>query len=384
MSEGSGVTTERTVAGYRLRLREAGTHADVWDGTDLALDRPLVVLTCDADDRERLMHAARAYAKVASRSVPALLASGTSVAAEGAGGPVAWCAFEKTPSAERIVTASVDEGRVILRELASALDALESAGFPAHEASITSAVRVGRAALLADPCTAIASKPALSHAAQRALARLAYELFAARPPEEVPARFEVAKADASRMHAAFMRALAATPGPFFDSCMAFVRELDACFPLVSAEEVAAAVAIGAVPPDRSSIRERLSQTLSLTMRPSMVLRRKTHRVQNVLMGLGIVVIATLIVLGRRSPDDTRNVAAETMASAAGSAAGALGPAPQTRPTARPTPQPTSPPWHVAPASSGSAAFTPAAIVSAIDNAANAPVTTQRDADAPHP
>ncbi|MBX3216594.1 MAG: serine/threonine protein kinase [Labilithrix sp.] len=81
-----------------------------------------------------------------------------------------------------------------------------------------------------------------------------------------------------------------------------------------------------------------------TPRPSIFLRRRTHRFQNIAAGVALVVIVALILLGRRTPG--RESAASTSAEPP-SAAPAPPPPPAPRPHVRPTP-----PAHLAPSPPG--------------------------------
>ncbi|MDF2694885.1 MAG: putative serine/threonine protein kinase [Labilithrix sp.] len=73
-----------------------------------------------------------------------------------------------------------------------------------------------------------------------------------------------------------------------------------------------------------------------TPRPSIYLRRQTHRFQNIAAGIALVVIIALVLLGRRTPS-SESAASTTSASASASASTTPAPVPTPRPLPKPKP-----------------------------------------------
>jgi serine/threonine-protein kinase len=84
---------------------------------------------------------------------------------------------------------------------------------------------------------------------------------------------------------------------------------------------AVAAAIEAPLPEISQITPALvpSESMPASVRPSVILRKKTHRVQNIVAAAGLLTIVTLVAIGRRNRDDGDGVSLRSVASAFGSA-----------------------------------------------------------------
>jgi eukaryotic-like serine/threonine-protein kinase len=73
---------------------------------------------------------------------------------------------------------------------------------------------------------------------------------------------------------------------------------------------------------------------SETPRPSILLRRQTHRFQNIAAGIALVVIILLVLLGRRTPSTDSSASAASANAASASVIASAAPVPAPRPSAR--------------------------------------------------
>lgn len=254
-------------------------------GRDNVLGRKIVLCRVSGPHAARLNDEARAAAAVSHPNIVSILDLG-----EG------WIVFEWTEGStirERLAHGPISAAEVakMATELGGALAAIHEAGLVHGDVRPENVLLTKTGAKLAAFGLPSEREERAAAADQRAFASTLYEAFSGRPAPAEGAPTPLAQlADdirarvlRARVDAALSRAFGKNPYP---SC----RELGTM--------VSGAIDppySGAFPTLRAAELEAFSHSTSIVPKP-------TRRIQNVLAGLAVILIALLIVFGRRRPD----------------------------------------------------------------------------------